>query len=347
MVQILQPADLSADFSNDGTNAQGGVTIVRSRLVSADAGNALVIGTDGGLHAPAAGTSATNLAYIAAAGGGTVTSDTGNDATLPLASTVNAGLAPPRSGVATDFLGGDGAYHALPASFKGYRQLGPRHTITASGPYTPTAGTVMIKVQLIGGGGGTPDVTVSGGGAAAGSGGGGGGGCQRTMWAPGAGTITIGAGGAADSDLAGAGGDSIFAIPGQATMRAAGGMGGYVNYGVGGDNRIASRDSYGSGGLTTGGDVNVQPSFGGRAFANGTGGGFWNASSGHGGNSPVGSGGNGESWYTTGGTVTFAGTVGQGYGAGAGGACKIGNGTAAGAVGNGGCCIIEEYEYIP
>lgn len=114
MVQILQPADLSADFSNDGTNAQGGVTIVRSRLVSADAGNALVIGTDGGLRAPAAGTSATNLAYTAAAGGGTVTSDTGNDATLPLASTTDAGLAPPRSGAAADYLAGDGTYKTLP-----------------------------------------------------------------------------------------------------------------------------------------------------------------------------------------------------------------------------------------
>lgn len=114
MVQILQPADLSTDFANDGTNAQGGVTIVRSRLVSADAGNALVIGTDGGLRAPAAGTSATNLAYTAAAGGGTVTSDTGNDATLPLASTTAAGLAPPRSGAAADYLAGDGTYKTLP-----------------------------------------------------------------------------------------------------------------------------------------------------------------------------------------------------------------------------------------
>lgn len=47
---------------------------------------------------------ATNLGYVAAAGQGTVTSDTGNDAVLPLVTGVNAGLMAPADKDKVDFL---------------------------------------------------------------------------------------------------------------------------------------------------------------------------------------------------------------------------------------------------
>jgi hypothetical protein len=54
----------------------------------------------------------TDLAYTAATR--LLSSSTGADVTLPLADTTNAGLAPARSGVATQYLDGTGAYSTPP-----------------------------------------------------------------------------------------------------------------------------------------------------------------------------------------------------------------------------------------
>lgn len=61
---------------------------------------------------PGGGGGATNLGYIAATR--TVTSDTGTDATLPVVSSTEAGLAPASGGGTTNFLRADGTWAAPP-----------------------------------------------------------------------------------------------------------------------------------------------------------------------------------------------------------------------------------------
>jgi hypothetical protein len=97
---------------NGGTTATGATLIaatVNYNLVTgiggltagtpAVYGTTLVVGADGQTHLlptlPAASTGTTNLSYTASPTNGIVVSDTGNDATIPLVTATNAGLATP------------------------------------------------------------------------------------------------------------------------------------------------------------------------------------------------------------------------------------------------------------
>lgn len=134
-------------------------------------------------------------------------------------------------------------------------------TLSGSGTYTPTSGTISILVEMIGagggGGGGSQGIGAPGGG-----GGGGGGSYLRKFilspaasyaYAVGAG----GAGGAAGANAGANGGDTTFG-----SFTAPGGVGGQA-----GATAAAGHTNGGAGGtLPTGGDINMGGDPGGDAF---------------------------------------------------------------------------------
>lgn len=69
----------------------------------------------------------TDLGYIASPNNGVVTSNTGDNVTIPLADTTNSGLAPPLSGDNSQYLDGDGNYTSIsgtiPSGGKTYQTL--------------------------------------------------------------------------------------------------------------------------------------------------------------------------------------------------------------------------------
>ena len=204
---------------------------------------------------------------------------------------------------------------------------------TASGTYTPTAGTRAALIEGIGSGGG-------GGGAAQGignggcGGGGGAGGYAKHWWSSVKDTLTysvtvgaLGTGGSAGNNPGTAGGSSQFA----GVLSLAGGLGG-KSMAAG---SFASYPEGGAGGaVTNGGNIVATSGVPGRPSnrqsAN-------VISSGAGASSPLGTGGVGV-------TTTVASNNGTGYGAGGGGACALST-TSDQAGGNGTAGVFIVYEY--
>lgn len=144
---------------------------------------------------------------------------------------------------------------ALALLDKGY-QLKSIQTFTSSGVWTKPAGLVAVLVELVGGGG-------SGGNSSSGGTGAGGGGYSKKFITSGLGTtetITIGAGGTAVSsgNNGNNGGTTSFGSHCSAT----GGTGGKQSNGAG----------IGSGGIGSGGNINIEGGHGGMSIAPGLGG---------------------------------------------------------------------------
>lgn len=224
----------------------------------------------------------------------------------------------------TGFLVGDPA--GSPTT--GYIYVGTQR-FTASGTYTPTPNTRVVRVRMTGGGGG--------GGGAQGGNACGGGGASGVYWEkvinPAAaitgGAVTIGAAGAAGSTgggNGGTGGDTSVVIQ-TVTYTAKGGLGGTGMLTPAGTfAALGGQVQAGS----SAGDVVLQGTGSPSTFINGS---FYYA--GNGGSNPLGGGG-GTGALTT----SAAGKVGTGFGAGGGG----GQGAAqAGGAGTAGVVIIEEY----
>lgn len=198
--------------------------------------------------------------------------------------------------------------------------------ISATGTYTPTAGTKSVLVEIVGGGGGGSTVTTTGAAQfAAGPGGGGGGYCRSYLTTGFSGvTVTIGAGGLAS---AGGGASSFGAL-----MTASGGTSG----GVAGPqaNTGVTISGQGTGGGATGGNLtNIPGSSGMFGIVTPA--------------SPVGGIGGASAMGLPGsyGSGTSGGQTGAGPGAGGGGASSLqGNGSnTLGGPGAAGLCIIYEF----
>ena len=114
-----------ATAATTGTiNSSTGTDATIPKFTSTDAG--LVHGSGGGTanFLRADGTwnippGSTNLSYTASATDGTVNSDTGTDATVPVFDSTNAGLVGGSGGGTTNFLRADGTWHAPPGVMAG------------------------------------------------------------------------------------------------------------------------------------------------------------------------------------------------------------------------------------
>lgn len=213
-------------------------------------------------------------------------------------------------------------------------QIGGRllnvQTFTASGTYTPTAGTARVRVTVVGGGGGGGGVPASPSGRCAVASSGGGGGYAVGLLAQGAGTVavTVGTGGAAGAAGAAGGNGNASSF---GSVVANGGSGG----GAGAANIPPTLAGGSAGGMGSGGYINGAGSFSGPGFT-------LDASS-------ASAGISGASLFA--GAVATA-TVGasqpgaDGRGAGAGGAGAVGpqnTGAQPGGAGAAGIVIVEEY----
>jgi hypothetical protein len=205
---------------------------------------------------------------------------------------------------------------------------------TATGTYTPTAGTRAALIEGVGsgGGGGGADQNGLGGGGC--GGGGGAGAYAKHWWSSVKDTLTyavaigaLGTDGSAGNNAGNAGGASQFA----GVLALAGGLGGNSMVG----STFASYPEGGAGGaVTNGGNIVSTQGVPGRPSnrqsAN-------VISSGAGASSPLGSGGVGV-------TTTVASNNGTGYGAGGGGACALSfTSDQAGGDGTAGVFIVYEY----
>jgi hypothetical protein len=212
--------------------------------------------------------------------------------------------------------------------------------ITATGTYTPTAGTLLHAVYTTGAGGGSGGADQSGATDVT-SGGGGGGGTSfkifNTTEMGATAAVAIGTGGAAGSGTNGTdgsvGGNTTFNPVGTgATLTGNGGGGGFGT----GSNNFDLGTGGGNGGTATNGDIDLKGSDGGS----GAGAAFADImTSGQGGASYWGGGGDAQQ-----GNVDFTGTAGVSHGSGAGGAGNFGDTTGtAGAAGAAGVVVVFEY----
>jgi hypothetical protein len=203
---------------------------------------------------------------------------------------------------------------------------------TASGTYTPTAGTTKIRVRAVAGGGAGGGTQATSSIAAAAAGGGASGMYAEVGMAnPGVQTVTIGAGGVAVSGGAGgAGGNTSFG----ALVVLIGGLGTSVG-GAGTPPNVSPSAAAGTGGTVPGtGVINFNN---GTSAAPGFSLSLTQVIGGGGGSNPFGSGQQRNQ-------VSGAGVIGSGYGSGGSGAAA-GASTAALAGGNGqpGILIVDEY----
>lgn len=223
-----------------------------------------------------------------------------------------------------------------------------RQVFTASGTYTPTAGTRMVRVRMVAGGGGGGGVQVTAGAYAAA-----GGGASGVYWEklidPGAlvtgGAVAIGAAGAAGSNTGGTGGtggDTTVVIQGT-TYTAKGGLGGVGNSGTN-INVIIGAAGGAVGAGSSAGDIafgqdGERSTLRQEVLTTGLVAGW----SGEGGSGPFGAGGR----KVASGFAGVPGLAGVGNGAGGSGAAGVddgfGGGAEVGGVGTIGLIIIEEY----
>lgn len=205
--------------------------------------------------------------------------------------------------------------------------------ITATGTYTPTAGTNTAIVEMVGGGGATAGVPASSSSANFASGGAGAGSYAKFLWrSPVATAVTIGAAGTSSGGTGSSGGSTIFG----SLATAPGGSGNTYAQATG----AALIANGGSGGAepTISSSVKKIDSHRGQPGSPAV---MINSGSGsgnNGGNSRLGTGGLGSG--------NGAGSEGSGYGAGGGGSMRGTNNTgssAAGANGTAGLIIVWEY----
>jgi hypothetical protein len=214
---------------------------------------------------------------------------------------------------------------------------------TSSGTYTKTAGTRMVKVEVVGGGGGgggadsAADTSAN-----AGSGGGGGGYTTAAIAAETAdgATVTIGAAGGVTAGAAGSAGGASTWSDGTNTLTGNGGTGGLT----GSDSGLLLDIAGSLGGSASGGDVVVRGGHG----RNGTSAGdtvqsTHYARGGHGGDSFYGSGQDGSTSLSSS-SASATGSAGSSYGSGGSGGTSIHNGTSV-AGGSGAAGIIVVWEY--
>lgn len=221
-----------------------------------------------------------------------------------------------------------------------------RQIFTASGTYTPTTGTKVVRLRAVGGGGGSG--AAGGAASSCAAGGGGASGTYIERWLdPGSntditgGTVTIGAGGTGAATIfvsTTAGGDTSVVIQGT-TFTAKGG---------GGANSMSGASSLATcaGGMPQAGSgANAAGTFASVSMdaVGGAGGGFGirlngtQCAAGEGGSNPLGQGGAQDV------AGSGPGLTGAGYGAGASGAKASLTTARAGANGTAGVVIIEEY----
>jgi hypothetical protein len=115
-----------------------------------------ISGTWTPLHTGGAGGAGTNLSYTAATR--VIASDTGTDATLPLVTSTDAGLAPASGGGTTNFLRADGSFAqpvlsslAVPVAsvnFNDQQATSFRIENRTSDPGTPTTGQIWLRTDL-------------------------------------------------------------------------------------------------------------------------------------------------------------------------------------------------------
>jgi len=246
------------------------------------------------------------------------------------------GDVPASGGGTTNFLRADGTWAAPPA---GGSPVAPTNirVFTASGSWTPTAGTVVAIVECIGGGGGGAGTAATPAGYDFGGGGGGGGGYSKKLLKGAAVTTTsftigaAGSGGAAGGNDGGAGGATNF-----------GASACVANGGSGGANPNTIGPAGGAGASVTGavGDFTVA----GAPGQNG----LWSAASGTaympaGGGAPGPFGGGAQPVIRSS-TGIVNGNAGTAYGSGGGGGFSYNGGTAsAGGNGFAGVLIITEF----
>lgn len=201
------------------------------------------------------------------------------------------------------------------------------NTFTGSGTWTKLPGLKYIEVEVQAGGGGSGGSPATG--ILAASGAGGGGYSRKKIHTSALGateTVTVGAAGAAGSTSTdgGDGGDSSFGAHATTT----GGIKGVLG--------TAVETVGGNGGTAASGDLNISgqkgtSGGGGTVFATG------GPVSGKGGDSMLGIGGPSRIYND------YAGSVGSGYGAGAGGSTRGGGAATAGGAGTIGIVIVHEY----
>lgn len=203
---------------------------------------------------------------------------------------------------------------------------------TATGIYTPTAGTRSVIVELVGGGGGSGGTSATGAGTISATGGGGAGGYTRGRFTSAFSgvTVTIGAGGAAGASGAGVGGNGGASSFGALLA---------CNGGVGSSGRGAFTPPWlavggGGGAVTTAGNISDgRGADGGSAISLGTG----DSVSGVGAGSAFGAGGTATGATGAGVAATTKGAGGGGAFTGVSAAAQVGGAGAAG------LAIIYEY----
>lgn len=279
-----------------------------------------------------------------------VTNNTSGAFTVTVKTAAGSGVVIPQNGAPTPITG-DGTNIAQPAnnvplatsatqaaqlSQTAGRLIGIQ-TFTASGTYTPTAGTASIIVFAIGGGGGGGGTGPSGAGLATAGGGGGGGayGTTTRILSGFAGTtVTVGGGGAGNLNGPGSAGTaSSFG----AFLVVGGGAGAIAQNGI----TPPGYGQFGGGGAAPTGSA---LSSGAPGWAGGNAAIYTTAAvlSGKGGDSPLGSGGITLGTSATG--VGVNGSGGSGYGAGGSGGCSTAGGSnSRGGTGAGGIVIVYEY----
>lgn len=206
---------------------------------------------------------------------------------------------------------------------------------TASGTYTRSKGCAWAFVRTVGpGGGGASSDTGSGSNGSGGGGGGSGGYCEEWVTPGTTETVTIGAGGALQSTAATAGNNGSGASSFGSFHSAGAGNGGATMANAATGVSAAG----GAAGAASNGGVNINGQAGAPGCRiNATSGLSWG---GDGGSNPLGNGGRGGRIPAT----ANAGAVGTGYGAGGGGGAVTGNnGSANGAAGTDGICIVDEW----
>jgi hypothetical protein len=249
-------------------------------------------------------------------------------ATAPIINSTLHGLAPVFNasltvGAAT------AAGHALQLGQATGRLINVQY-ITSTGTYTPTAGTRIVEVELVGGGGAGGGTPIPGAGnVSAGAGGGGGGYARKLITSGFSGvTVTIGAGGTGALGAAGGnGGNTSFG----AIFSATGGTGGSV-----GPIAVATAqpvpNGIGVGGSGVGGDINAAGGLGMYSFLSAQ------PTSGKGGSTQFGEGARYQGATNNG----IAGGANSGTG-GSGSAATAGAPAATGGSGGTGLCVVREY----